>query len=222
MGALALLAGLALSPEIQSLPRAACDLSPSYGRGQSSEGRIDEAASLGFGCSFRAYTGDAWSLWPRLSLNEQRWTLYRDAAGLSTLQNFQTRDIGLGLQVSYQLSGWDVFFGLQWSRGQGQLERTDSRAASRQSALFSQLDHTRFQQELGVQRPINQNLSLKASLVHASGKQSWDADAGRFEGENVDSENRLTLTSIPEASLTSDTFDYASWEIKVGLSLKLL
>ncbi len=221
MGLLALFGVLALSPQTISPSPFACQLSPSLGKGHSSVGQLDTTSALSAACSYRLFETGRLSFWPEIEGAEYRWNRFRQNGSHSSLVDLQSRDLGLGLVGRYHMESWSIYLGLHAGQGQGRIEQTESGAADRQSAFYKNASHRRLSQEIGLERAIASRIAVSGGLVHASGRLSWDAQSGKFEGQDVDAASRLTLTdTVTDSSAFSrDQLAYESWDVRFGLRL---
>ncbi len=220
---MALLAALAVKPELGLQKRVACELAPTIGQGASTEGAVDSISTLMASCSYRLLDVGGFSLWPRLSVAEQDWIIQRQVNQNSEIYNFQARSLVLGFQTSYPLADWEPYYGYAYGFGRGELNQTFSSSTSRQTNVFKDISHKYQQHELGLKYRLSSQLSLSASLLRTFASQAWDSEQGRFEAETVDSDSRLSLSSGSARLLGSPRSDakFASSELKIGLQLFL-
>lgn len=220
---MALLAALAGEPAPSPQRRIACELAPTVGQGNSTEGLVDSFSSLMASCSYRLIEIQGLSLWPKIGLSEQDWIVQRQDNQTSEIHNFQARSVILGAQLSRSWGEWDLFYGLGYGLGRGELNQTFSSANSRQTTVYKDLSHRYQQHELGVKYRLTSHLSLSTSLLRTFATQSWQADLGNFSSELVDEESRLSLANGPANLLGPTRTDArnAATEVKIGLQLFL-
>ncbi len=222
---IAALALAALNTQVSQKNEVSCDLAPFVGSGSSSEGTLDSLSGLGLGCQVVLYDGGGWTLGPRVDLNEQRWTVFRDIDGSTYFNSYQARTLGLGLNVDYALTEqWNVGYIATFSMGQGSQDQNISTPNSTQNLHISGMSQRAMRHEFLVQRRWSERLSFLAGVQWDAAQQNWDAAAGRLDRQNVAPGNKLTLTSGTGADLEENlkqSSDYQAVSFKIGVQMKI-
>jgi|GEM_PF-6396664 hypothetical protein len=221
MRGLAVLISILVGSSGLAQTRVSCELAPAWGRGQSTLGQIDQATQLAAGCSYAFSLSPHLSLGPRLLFSDQEWTIDRTPGEAAELLSLQARSWQLGILATQSWSRWTGLYGWSIGQGQGQLERTLSTPNSRQSATYSGLDYRSQQHEIGFRYQAKNRWSYGLSFLRSQGRQSWSQEDGRFVGESVDQDTRLTLTSgsLNLAAPQTTQLEFVSSEIRFGVQL---
>lgn len=173
----------------------ACELAPAYGQGSADEGRIDDLSILSFGCGYRVYQYQNFSLWPAVTVDTQNWTIHREKSATRDIRSYSVQDLGIGVRASYEVfPAWSLNYEITASRGKGNLKKILSTDQSAENESHNSVSHESLSHALGVERMLTNRLSLSFGVQRLEASQSWKGNSGSYTQQLVDSQNHLTLT----------------------------